>query len=221
MTILKLVMLVDSQSVLQSLDSFNINTRPDLMYEIYHLLYCLSLKGTIIDFCWIPSHCGINGNEMADRAARKGAKRSGRFLDLNIPKFADDYYTILEKTAWKIFYTNMEGKPILKKKSPLTFVKEKLSNSHLHYFRLVTSLVFRIRTNSLKTKFSKNANCICGRHISLSHILYNCQGIRTFLPHTFKSSVSSEEDLQNKLNDPEVVTDLVEALLHSPIAGLL
>ena len=142
LVIFRTAMLVDSKSVLQSLDSFNINTRPDLMYEIYHLLYCLSLKGTIIDFCWIPSHCGINGNEMADRAARKGTKRSDRFLDLNIPKFADDYYTILEKTAWKIFYTNMEGRPILKKKSPLTFVKEKLSNSHLHYFRLVTSLVF-------------------------------------------------------------------------------
>ena len=221
MTILRIVMLVDSQSVLQSLDSFNVNTRPDLMYEIYYLLYCLSLKGTSIDFSWIPSHCGIKGNEMADRAARKGAKRSDRFLDLNIPKSSDDYYTILEKTAWKIFYTNIEGRPILKKKSPLTFVKEKLSNSHLHYFRLVTSLIFRIRTNSLKTKFSKNANCICGRRISLGHILFNCQDIRTFLPHTFKSSVSSEEDLQNKLNDPEVVTDLVEALLRSPIAGLL
>ena len=221
MAILRIVMLVDSKSVLQSLDSFNINTRPDIMYEIYYLFYCLSSKGTLVEFCWIPSLCGIKENEMADRAARRGAKRSEQFLDLNISKFADDYYTILERTAWKIFNTNIEGRSIQKKRFPLTFVKGKLSNSHLHYFRLVTSLVFRIRTNSLKTKFSKSANCICGRHISLGHILYNCQNTRKFLPHTFTSNGSSEEDLQNKLNDPEVVTDLAEALLHSPIANLL
>ena len=221
MAILRIVMLVDSMSVLQSLDSFNINTRPDIIYEIYYLLYCLSSRGTLVDFCWIPSHCGIKGNEMADRAARRGAKRSERFIDLEISKSAYYYYTILERTAWTIFNTNIDGRPIQKKKFSLTFAKERLSNSHLHYFRLVTSLVFRIRTNSLKTKFSKNANCVCGRHISLDHILYNCEIIRKYLPHTFISNASSEEDLQDRLNDQEVVTDLVEALLHSPIANLL
>ena len=178
MAILSIVMLVDSKSVLQSLDSFNANSRPDFLYEIYYLLYCISLKGTIVDFCWIPSHCGIKGNEMADRAARRGAKRSDRFLDLNITKSTDEYYKILEKTAWESFNTNCEGKGFQKKRFPLTYVKGKLLNAHMHYFRRVTSLIFRIKTNSLKTKFSKNAYCICGKHISLFHVLYNCQDIK-------------------------------------------
>ena len=221
MVIFRIAMLVDSKSVLQSLDYVMANTRPDLVYEIYYLLYCLSSKGTVVDFCWIPSHCGIKGNEMADRAARRGAKRSERFLDFIISKSTSDYYRLLEIAAWEQCNTNEEGKRLLKKRFSFAFVKGKLSNSNIHYFRLVTSLIFRLRTNSLKTKFSKNANCICGQHISLSHILFNCQDVRKLLPHSFTSKVFAEENLQDILSDSEVIIELVEALLHSPIANLL
>ena len=221
LAIFRIVLLVDSMSALRSLDSFNPNSRPDLIYEIYYLLYCLSLKGITIDFCWIPSHCGIQGNEMADRAAKRGAKRSDKFIDLNILKSTDEYYRLLEKTAWERFDTNSEGKRMLHKIFPLAFVKNKLSNSSLYYFRHVMSIIFRLRTNSLKTKFSKNVKCLCGQYISVIHILRDCNDIRKFLPDSFKSISFSQENLKEILNNPDIIFCLVEALLHSPIGNLM
>ena len=219
--IFKIAMLVDSKSVLQSLDYVKTNTRPDLVYEIFYLLYCLSVKGTVVDFCWVPSHCGIKGNEMADRAARRGAKRSEQSLDFIISKSTNDYYRLLEIAAWERCNTNTNGKKLLKKRFSFALVKGKLLNSNMHYFRRVTSLSFRVRTNSLKIKFSKDVNCICGQRISLSHILYNCQDVRKLLPLSFTSKVLAEENLQDILSDSEVIIDVVEVLLHSPIANLL
>ena len=45
--------------------------------------------------------------------------------------------------------------------------------------------------------------------------------LKKILPSNFTSNISSEEDWQNQLNGQEIITDLVEALLHSPIADLL
>ena len=220
-SLFKVVVLVDSKSVLQSLNHFSMNTRSDVLYEILYLLYCLSFKGTDIDFCWIPSHCGIKGNEMADRAARSGAKKSKSYSVLNIPHSVLDYYRLLEKTIWRKVHLNTEGKKLTRKVFSFAIAKEKLSNSTIHYFRLVLSLVFRLRTNSLKTKFSKNIHCICGKQITIHHILFYCENMKTFLPDHFTSNNFSKDDLQDILSDINLVADIAETLLHSPIANLL
>ena len=36
-----------------------------------NLLWLLNDKGTHIRFCWIPSHCGIDGNERVDQLAKE------------------------------------------------------------------------------------------------------------------------------------------------------
>lgn len=40
---------------------------------ILGLLYDLKIRGTNVVLQWIPSHCGIQGNEEADRLAKQGA----------------------------------------------------------------------------------------------------------------------------------------------------
>jgi ribonuclease HI len=35
----------------------------------------IRLKGIDISFCWVPSHRGIQGNEIADRKAKEGANK--------------------------------------------------------------------------------------------------------------------------------------------------
>ena len=36
-----------------------------------NLLWALSDKGTRVRFCWLPSHCGIEGNEIVDQLAKE------------------------------------------------------------------------------------------------------------------------------------------------------
>ena len=58
-----------SMSCLQVIESED--TKNPLICHIMNLLWALSDKGTHVCFCWVPSHCGIEGNEIVDQLARK------------------------------------------------------------------------------------------------------------------------------------------------------
>ena len=36
--------------------------------NILYSYYCVSNQGKIVNFCWIPSHIGLHGNNEADKA---------------------------------------------------------------------------------------------------------------------------------------------------------
>ncbi|GBL87506.1 hypothetical protein AVEN_165128-1 [Araneus ventricosus] len=59
----------DSLSALKSMTSLNRFSHP-LTFNILELHERLGTKGFTILFCWIPSHVGISGNELADNLAR-------------------------------------------------------------------------------------------------------------------------------------------------------
>ena len=59
----------DSLSCLQALESED--TESPLICHIMYLLWALSDKGTHVRFCWVPSHCGIEGNEIVDQLAKE------------------------------------------------------------------------------------------------------------------------------------------------------
>ena len=59
----------DSMSCLQAIEGeYTLNHR---IWYIMGLLWLLSDKGTRVRFCWIPSHCGIGGNERVDWLAKE------------------------------------------------------------------------------------------------------------------------------------------------------
>ena len=45
--------------------------RSDIIFEIKYILHCSLAKGTIVDLCWAPSHCGLLGNSSKTRCLRK------------------------------------------------------------------------------------------------------------------------------------------------------
>ena len=44
-------------------------TENPLICHIMNLLWALRDKGTSVSFCWVPSHCGIEGNKIVDQLA--------------------------------------------------------------------------------------------------------------------------------------------------------
>ena len=69
---------VESKSVLTALETLNIMVRAEIVIEISPVIHFLAVRGTIIEFCWIPSHCGIFHTELVDRATKTGAQNLGQ-----------------------------------------------------------------------------------------------------------------------------------------------
>ena len=64
----KSVIYSDSLSCLQALQNKNMDN--PIIREIIHILSYLREVDSQIEFCWIPGHCGITGNEKADKIAK-------------------------------------------------------------------------------------------------------------------------------------------------------
>jgi hypothetical protein len=52
-----------------------------LIFKAFNLYNDLIQSGYSILFCWVPSHVGIEGNELADKAA----KSANNYLELDLP----------------------------------------------------------------------------------------------------------------------------------------
>ena len=65
------LILTDSLSSLLALRSFS--PRHPFVHDILSRLTSLDQAGKSVQFCWVPSHVGIAGNERADVAARRAA----------------------------------------------------------------------------------------------------------------------------------------------------
>ena len=94
---------VDSKSVLQYLQRSNSISSDTIINEILHLIHILICKGTEVTFCWVPSHCGIYGNELADRFAKRAAKNENVTEVLNIPLTLNEAFCVLKRVAWGRF----------------------------------------------------------------------------------------------------------------------
>ena len=47
--------------------------RTDLVYEVKYLIRCIMSRGNGLEFCSVPSHCGLYWNEISDKLAKQGA----------------------------------------------------------------------------------------------------------------------------------------------------
>ena len=77
----------DSMSCLQAIEGED--TENPFICHIMNLLWLLSNKGTRVRFCWIPSHCVIEGNEKVNQLAKET-------LDQDIDPLASVHYTDLK-----------------------------------------------------------------------------------------------------------------------------
>ena len=65
----KFLIISDSKSVLTAISSFTNSRTHPLIFQIKSILHNLKTVGFIINFLWVPSHLGIEGNEYVDHVA--------------------------------------------------------------------------------------------------------------------------------------------------------
>ena len=89
----KFVVLTDSLSSVQSINSGKSRTRQDILDQIIREIGKILNLGLDINIDWCPSHCNVAGNEMADIAAKQ-AMDTG--VELELLPTAKEVYPIIK-----------------------------------------------------------------------------------------------------------------------------
>ena len=144
--------------------------------HIMNLLWSLSDKGTRVCFCWVPSHCGIGGNERVDQLAKET-------LDQDIDPLASVHYTDMKplvnyiqklvQTKWDVA---VHGRDLYLVKPTLGPPK-----TFQHLTRAEEVVITRLRIGHTKaTKFhilsrGPPTGCHhCGQTLTIDHMMLEC-----------------------------------------------
>jgi ribonuclease HI len=213
-TFFKLLVCVDSKSVLMAIQNINLKVRSDLILDIVHLIHSLSMRGIDISFFWLPSHCGIHYNEQVDLLAKSGAKNAKSSIYFNIPMSLAECYHKIETSVRLAF--NLKAKSHCNSgwKQPIKNINKHRLSSGKYVSRSILTLMCRWKNNSFKTKFVQNVSCLCGNKITPDHLLV-CDNIKQLTP------VLTSHSINNIFSVPSLRYELFSSLLSSPIGLLL
>ena len=126
-------------------------------------MHQLITRGTEIHFQWVPAHVCPSGNEMADRAAKRGARRlQSQTLELKLG--LADIYSKLSRRVWRKREEDFRAQAT---------AKEWLNPSPPSMDGVFFPGVPRIRVDCWRPMFVPKP-CGCGGAISFNHVLFNC-----------------------------------------------
>ncbi|XP_045484546.1 uncharacterized protein LOC123689266 [Pieris rapae] len=174
----------DSKSALQTIEKFPFHMKPcyPIICEIRDKLFICSQRNYAIIFAWIPSHCGIKGNEKADQLAKEAIKDGDIVPYMN---YCHDLAALPKTHLWESWNnvwlksSEIKGKyyaeiqPRIPSKPWLFKVKSS---------KIVTSIISRMRLGHVCTphhlariRVVDSNICECGEDIGdLDHIFFAC-----------------------------------------------
>ncbi|GFR58676.1 ribonuclease H1 [Elysia marginata] len=118
-----------------------------------------------IEFQWIPSHCGIPGNERADRLAKEGSKQDQTTESFSYQEVKSVIKGIYSE-RWKAENTNYSFKRDMMHQLPR---KEQCT-----FFRLRTGHC-QLRAHQYRMGTSQTPMCECGTsRQTVNHLLQDC-----------------------------------------------
>ena len=200
LAIYNFVICVDSKSVLCALKSWNCKMRGDIFYEVKYLIHCIMYKGIGIEFCWVPSHCGLYWNETSDKLAKQGTmKNMSEVSSNNLLLSSHEINSLLKKTVYK---------QVEKSKFAIPSCS-----------RYLARVIYKLRLNSWNTKYSQNVTCVCKNILSVKHIL-ECP-ITTELFQTNGYDLHAYNNVRDILYNNDVITNIVKSIVHSPVGKLV
>ncbi|OOY33764.1 hypothetical protein BOV88_13545 [Solemya velum gill symbiont] len=180
----QVVFLTDALSVLQALKN-------DKLPQLQQALYNIKSLTTVIQ--WIPSHCGVWGNEQADRLAKYGAEQQQE----ENPVCFSEMKTIIKS----LFNTPQQ------------------QDSYHQLTRSEQTTIFRLRTghNRLNLHLHKvmkvvpSPMCPCGEaEQDTAHLLQSCNLHQALRDKIWHSVTSLEEKLYGPVDSLQKTTRFVE-----------
>ncbi|GBN55468.1 putative RNA-directed DNA polymerase from transposon X-element [Araneus ventricosus] len=194
----------DSLSALESMTSLNRFSHP-LTFNILELHDRLTTKGFTILFCWIPSHVGISGNELADNHARSATN------SLNSPVPVND----VKKYVKSILHSKWQAQWDLKNTNKPQSIKRLIDCWPSLPIRKLDTVLTRLRIGH--TRFTHRHLLLgepaplctaCQCQMTVLHILIECQQFNLQRIRCFHSSCITLRDILHKDHHPQLFTFL-------------
>ena len=171
------VIFTDSLSSLQSLDSQESESRPNLVRETLALFNELKSQVTVV---WIPGHSGIKGNDLADRLAKEALDRPA--VDIIVSTEAQEAFDAVDSyilQKWQKHWDKSSTGSLNKTVVPIVSVKSKYSSSSRQKEVMISRLrLGKCKLNSYLYKIKCHPTGLCDSckvPETIEHLLLNCQ----------------------------------------------
>ena len=183
------VIYTDSKSSAEAINSFN--PKHELVQNIRLLFHKLKRKNVSVTICWIPSHTGIQGNEMADEAAKEAIGSANAISKLPI----EDWLVSIKDKIRKNWENEWRNMPMTNK---LRQIKEitKPWDSSSQRTRKNEVVLTRLRighTNLTHRHLMNSANRTppvcdsCQVQVTIKHIFEDCRKYSQYRNSIFKN----------------------------------
>ena len=210
----------DSKSALEAIKRFQPENH--IIAHIITRIHELQTTGKQIQFCWIPSHAGVAGNEYADKEAKEVANQHP--IDAVIPP--KDYASAIRKatyTKWQRMWETVTADNKLK--SIKQNVGEWRSSTNEERATEVTMTRLRIghthatHSHLMSLPHGPPPACErCGAQLSVKHIMKECPNTKRTRTRYFGNKDIKEilgEEPQSSVN--KVILFLREIEMHNKI----
>ena len=203
--------MTDSLSSIQALQNYpkqRFTAQNKIARKISNLIH----EGKCIAIGHIPSHCGIKGNDLADKFANNATKKES--IDVKMSYTRKEAYKIL----WDSCKTNFEDFP-----SNLDYPELRGIYPDITQSELITLRKMRTRSSRLWAPF-ETLICSCGKEIHFTHIFENCRPMTKYSKQL--TSYMIEHDLDSYLEFINIhetlgwqpAKFLIKVIMESPIA---
>ena len=178
----------DSMSCLQAIESED--TENPLICHIMNLLWALSDKGPHVCFCWVPSHCGIGGNEIVDQLTKETLDHDTDPLTTvhhaDLKPVVNSYIQQEVQIKWDL---SMHGRDLYLLKTTLGPPR-----NFKHLTRAEKVVITRLRIGHTKATKSHilslgppTACQHCGQTLTIEHMLLECTVLQQIRDEYYKA----------------------------------
>ena len=216
----KFVIFSDSTSAVLSLNKFN--SHHPLIQVAQEWLFRIRCKFKSVRFCWVPSHVGIKGNEMADKEAKNAVFNSSEIIS-KVPHI--DMKQTIRSYIFKKWQERWAS-PTLANNKKYKTIRQKVNiwQSSFNSERRIEIVLTRLRIGHtfLTHKFILDRGdppiCqVCKVQLSVEHILVQCRKY-TNVRHKYHMQ---NKDISTILNDEVDVGHLIGFLKEIKVFNLI
>ena len=177
-----IVIFTDSQSAVEAVENWKSEAARNVEKVVLTSDFISRLYGVEITLQWIPAHCGVKGNEIADKLAKQGSR---------MPQEASNtpYYTAKQiakqksKEEWHNKWRTDETGRTLFKYQPTPNIKDNINNlkrkDQCNIYRLRTGhSVLNMHRNRLDPQAPPHCRHCTHPYETVEHHLFHCPKLR-------------------------------------------